>query len=353
MAWFTTQLGILAAAMTVAVGAASVDGPSGAVAATSATYKPPPVYPYLSPVMREAVEGTNPSLAQKVLGYDAWVRAHGGPPHTLILGTSRSVMLDPAEIERRTGTTAYNAGISNGATREFDVMTGFADLRSPGALPNIVLLLDLESFDNRAPTRRVRDYERRIQIARAACREAVACRHRWQLAANAIARDARARQNGGRPYRETQLPNGRQINGVLEKMERQGVDLRIVQRHRIAARVKSYGPGQFDHLYAVPRQHFERFLALANARGVAPHIVITGMLPACIRICGPAGWSARRAEVKAYLRTLDRTYDFTWADLSLPSTWGGSSASFYDEIHLRPAGASLVVGKLIKLGAFR
>jgi hypothetical protein len=262
-------------------------------------------------------------------------------------------MIDPAEIERRTGTTAYNAGISNGATREFEVMTGFADLRSPGALPNIVLLLDLESFDNRAPTRRVRDYERRIQVARAACREPVPCHHQWQLAANAIARDARARQNGGRPYRETQLPNGRQINGVLEKLERQGVDLRIVQRHRIAARVKSYGPGQFDHLYAVPKQHFERFLALANARGVAPHIVITGMLPACIRICGPAGWSARRAEVKAYLRGLERMYRFSWADLSLPSTWGGSSASFYDEIHLRPAGASLVVGRLIKLGAFR
>ncbi|MCW2949270.1 MAG: hypothetical protein JWN41_283 [Thermoleophilia bacterium] len=352
MSWLTSQFALFAAA------AAATFGTGGALAATSeaapaASYRPPPVYPVLSAMMREGIEGTNPSLAQKVLGYDAWVTAHKRAPDTLILGTSRSVMLDPAEIARRTHTTAYNAGISNGAAREFLTMAGFADLRTPTKLPHIVLLLDVESFDNRATTQRVRDYQQRIVLTRARCPDRFACAGRWQRSAAVIARDARARQNGGRPYRETQLPNGKQINGMLDRLAASGADMHALQMRRIAERVTSYGPGGYDHLYPIPKEHFRRFLQLANARGERPVIALTGMLPACIRICGPAGWSARRAEVKAFVSQLAKTYDFTFADLSYPSTWGGSSASFFDEMHLRPAAASLVVRKLIKLGAFR
>ncbi|MBC7461308.1 MAG: hypothetical protein H7287_08090, partial [Thermoleophilia bacterium] len=132
------------------------------------------------------------------------------------------------------------------------------------------------------------------------------------------------------------------------------------QDRRIAERVRSYtqgtateGANPYDHLYPIPKEHFRRFLQLANQRGQKPIIVLTGMLPKCIRICGPAGWSARRAEVKAYLAVLAKTYEFRFADLSLPSTWQGSSTDFFDEIHLRPSGASKVVTRLIRLGAFR
>jgi hypothetical protein len=76
------------------------------------------------------------------------------------------------------------------------------------------------------------------------------------------------------------------------------------------------------------------------------------MHPACIRICGRAGWAARRRAVHAYLRGVAERRDFSWHDHSYPATWGGSGASFYDEIHLRPAGASLVVPRLAALGAF-
>ncbi|MCW2974260.1 MAG: hypothetical protein JWN72_2533 [Thermoleophilia bacterium] len=360
MAFVSTHLVAFVAALATAVGGGADAAPDAASLVAARTYTPPPVYPVLSDLKRTGIEGTNPSLAQKVLGYDAWVTAHGGPPDTLILGTSRSVMLDPAEIARRTKATAYNAGISNGAAREFLTMTGFADLRSPGHLPQLVLLLDVESFDGRATTQRVRDYQQRIVVTRAACADPADCSVAWMRSARSIAADARARQNGGRPYRETQLPNGKQINGVLDKLERQGADLGALQDRRIAERVRSYtqatateGANPYDHLYPIPKEHFRRFLQLANARGQEPIIVLTGMLPKCIRICGPAGWNARRAEVRAYLAALGTRYDFTFADLSFPSTWRGSSADFFDEIHLRPSGASKVVTKLIALGAFR
>src|SRR5690606_31836329 len=118
-------------------------------------------------------------------------------------------------------------------------------------------------------------------------------------------------------------------------------------------RVKSYRPGAyFDSLSAPQQQAFERFVALANDRGITPVIVITTMHPDCIRICGPAGWNARRLEVRRWLVEVQRAHDFRLVDLSFPATWKGSGRHFLDEVHLRQSGANLVVDRLQQLRAF-
>jgi hypothetical protein len=351
MAWVTRQLAVFAV-VAAAMGGAVVDSPQSTLAAPVTQVRPPPVLVHLSAQRRAAIEGSNPSLAQKVLGYDAWVRAHGGPPSVLVVGSSRAVQIDPQEIQQRTGATAYNAGITNAAVRDLLAMVSYADLRTPGRLPRLVVFLDVEMFGRRTPTERVLDYQRRILATRATCPEPAPCQESWLRSAESIANDARARQNGGRSYLATQRADGHQLGSRLAAWEAQGVDLRVIRNRRIAIRVRSYGPGQFDRLYPVQKEHFERLVALANARGVRPMVVLTPMHPACIRICGAAGWTARRRAVQAYLRGSAQRGGFTWRDYSYPATWGGTGASFYDEIHLRPSGASLVVGKLAALGAF-
>jgi hypothetical protein len=295
-------------------------------------------------------EGNNPSITQKVLGLDAWVRSNGRMPDVLVLGSSRSVMIDPQQIYRLTGMRAFNAGISSGAARELLAMSSYADLRSGGHPPRVVVLLDLEAFDNRRPTTRVVDYQRRLDAAADACDGARLCMLR---AARQLALDAIARQRSAvRDYHETQRTDGRQINGVLAKLEAQGVDLARYREQRIRIRIGSYRVGGFDRIYPAPREAFERMLTLLNERGVEPVIAITSMHPDCIRRCGPAGWAARRQEVRAMLDELQATHDFRLIDLSYPTTWNGSGASFYDEIHLRPLAAAKVVRRLIRFGAF-
>ncbi len=307
----------------------------------------------LPDVPTERVEGNNPTIAQKFLGYDAWVRTHRGAPDVLLLGSSRAVMLDPVVVRRVSGRSAYNAGMSSGAGRELRAMTEFADLRSGGTLPHLVVMLDLEAFDNRRPTVRVLDYQRRIDLVRIACGDQGDCRTNWLRAARALVVDAIARQRTSpRPYRQTQRADGRQVNSQLARLEADGADLTALRARRIAIRVRSYRPGGFDRIYPAPRLAVERMLALANARGVEPVIVLTAMHPACIRRCGPAGWSARRAEVLALLDTLDDEHRFRTIDLTKLSRWGGTGADFYDEIHLRPAAAARVVRRLHALGAF-
>lgn len=308
----------------------------------------------LSDATAARAEGTNPTIAQKLLGYDAWMRANGRAPGVLLLGSSRAVMLDPVVIRRASGRTSYNAGISSAAGRELLAMTDFADLRGGGTLPHLVVMLDIEAFDNRRPTTRVLDYQRRVDAARSACSERDGCRGSWMRAARRLVVDAIARQRtSARPYRQTQRPDGHQINGLLARLEAQGADLAAMRDRRIAIRATSYRSGGFDRIYPAPRLALERMLTLANARGVEPVIVLTAMHPDCIRRCGPAGWSARRAEVLAMLDTLDDEHRFRTIDFTQLRRWGGSGADFYDEIHLRPAAAGRVVRRLHALGAFR
>ncbi|MCW2961321.1 MAG: hypothetical protein JWM90_1708 [Thermoleophilia bacterium] len=327
--------GVLAAACSLVVGA-----PTQAAAGPSAAYI--------------RAEGTNPTIAQKVLGYDRWVRSAGRPPGVLVLGSSRSVMIDPQRIRAVSDVTAYNAGVSNGAARELLTLASYADIRSPGQLPHLVILLDLEAFARRATTTRQLDYQRRILAARAACANPTSCRLPWLRTARAIGSDAVARQRGGRPYTQTQRTDGRQINGQLQQWEAQGVDLGAVRARRIQQRITGFRPGgYFTQLYAVQQVSFERLLALANERGVEPVVALTSMHPDCIRLCGPAGWNARRAEVRAWLQEVDARREFRLIDLSLPSMWGGSGRFFLDEVHLRDTGAARVVDRLNRFGAFR
>lgn len=295
-------------------------------------------------------EGNNPTIAQKVLGLDAWIRAAGRQPDVLLLGSSRAVMLDPRQVRRLTGKSTYNAAISSGAARELLAMASFADLRSAGDLPHVVVLLDLEAFDNRRPTTRVVDYQRRLDAAATQCGGDRRCSF---VAARRLVRDAVARQRwADRSWRETQRSDGRQVNGMYERLEAQGRDLDPMREERIEIRVRSYRAPGFAQLYPAPKAAFERTLELLNERGVEPVVAITSMHPDCIRRCGPAGWTARRAEVRALLDELQAGHDFRLVDLSIPGSWGGSGADFYDEIHLRPLGAAKVVRRLVGFGAF-
>lgn len=301
---------------------------------------------------RARTEGTNPTIAQRFLRYDRWVRTVQAPPDVLLLGSSRSVQLDPRQVRRLTGRTAFNAGVSDGAARELRAMADYADLRTPGDFPHLVIMLDLEAFDNRRPRVRILDYRRRIDAARRACDELAACRRAWMLAARRLSIDAAARQRGDDSWLATQRADGKQTDSVLAKLDRRGVDMAALTRQRIAVRVTTYRPPGFDRLYWGPKADFERILRLANQRGDRPFVAITGTHPDCIRICGRAGWADRRTEVRAYLDELAERHEFGLLDMSYPSTWRGTRADFFDEIHPRPTGAARIVRRLVAVGAF-
>lgn len=349
--WLVSRLALAVLALLIGAGPADA-GSLGAARAAMDHWQVPPVPQHLSPVSLHVWEGTNPTLGQKVLGYDDWVRANGSSPDLLVLGSSRALGIDPAVIAEASGRRAFNAAMSNGTAPDMLAMASYADLRSAAHMPRLLVFVDVETFNGRrGPTKRVRDYLRRIQQVRAACGDPEPCAPAWLDAAGRIARDARRRQVVSRPYRETQNADGVHINDVMSQLAARGADMRAIRNHRIRQRIASYAPGEFDHVYAPPEARVGDPLRLANARGVEPVLVLTPMHPDCIRICGPAGWNARHRDVRRVLSRLQTTARFTWHDATDPATWGGSGADFYDEVHLRPAGSARFVRWLVSEGA--
>ncbi|MCW2922776.1 MAG: hypothetical protein JWM98_180 [Thermoleophilia bacterium] len=297
-------------------------------------------------------EGTNPRLGGKLAGYTAWVDAHGGAsPDNVILGTSRAVQLDPRLIQRLTGRTTYNAAVSSGAARELLAVGDFVELLTPKDVPHLVVMLDIEAFDRRTPTKRVKAVLAAETAARSACRDRAACDAAWTRAARDIVRTAVAAARGLPAASNNQRPDGMQVNGNLETLDAQGVDLTPTRNKRIAIRIRSYRPGGgFDRLMPIPEAVFSKLMAEANARGDVPTVVITAMHPDCIRRCGPAGWFARRASALQFLAAQRKLHRFRLTNLSNPVSFGGGSGSFFDEIHLRPKAAAQVVRRLDRQG---
>ncbi|MCZ4495633.1 MAG: hypothetical protein JWM25_216 [Thermoleophilia bacterium] len=301
----------------------------------------------------ERAEGSNPSIGGKMIGYVAYTKANRRAPDVLILGTSRAMQLDPREIKKRSGKSAYNASVSDGAARELLAFGSFAELVTPERAPHLVIMFDIEGLDGRTPTRRVESTIAATEAARKSCPSAERCTTVWKNAAAAIVRDSAVGLRGRPAWSLMQRPDGLIRSPSLARMEREGVDLIGVRDRRIAIRIKSYRPGgAFDALEAAPKAKIKRLLQLANARGDSPSLVITSMHPECIRRCGPAGWFEHRRNARLFLRGLAKTYDFQIHDYSDPKAWGGTAASFYDEIHLRPKAAAQVVAKLDSEGAF-
>jgi hypothetical protein len=311
-------------------------------------------------------EGSSPSLGGKLLGYDAFARALGRVPDAVIIGTSRAVQLDPRYITKLTrgrgagghGIRTYNAGVSDGAARELLAVGDFVAMREAGSFPtgpHLVVLFDLEALDSRTPTKRVRAVLRSETIAHHACSDPMVnavCAKRWRAAAAGILAAARVGQKALRPAREVQRPDGMQIHGYLETLDAQGVDLAPARARRIAIRIRSYRPGgAFDQLEAAPTAAARAMIEHANTRGDVPTIVLTAMHPDCLAKCGPAGWNLRHRQVRALFVTWQHQgLRFRLRDFSVPRAWGGSGADFFDEIHLRPAGAAKVVRALNRTG---
>jgi hypothetical protein len=302
---------------------------------------------------KERAEGSIPSLGCKIMGYAAYTRKNGFPPKVLILGTSRGMMLDPREVKKYAGVSAFNASVSDGAARELLAMGSFAGLLTPGREPHLVIMFDIEGLDRRTPTKRVTSTIEAEAKARKACHKASKCAKAWRKAANAIVRSSTVGHEGRPDLSLLQRPDGMIRSPHLARLEREGADFAAMRAHRIDVRVNSYKPGHgFDKLMPIPKASAEELIKLANAWGDTPTILITAMHPDCIRICGPAGWSAHHREALAWFAKLSRTRDFDLHDFSDARSFGGSAASFYEEIHLRAEAATMVVKKVQSFGGW-
>ena len=268
-----------------------------------------------------------------------FIRRLPAAPELLVLGSSRAMKVEPAYVKSRTGLTTFNAAVSSGKPIDAWAFVNLAHDSWPSARPGYLWLLDVEAFRALPPdpgllntpalARYLSDGERRR--ARLA---GLPLLFSWQTAQAAW----RSVRNAAGRTREIAgdaafAPDGLRTLDYHDRRRAAGVSL----RRELAAslrRGRATYADSYKALAPTAQRDFERTLALMLRVGRKPVLVITPMQPVLLDELGPLGYDARRRDVLAYLRSLQKRLPFRLFDFSDPTSFNGSARDFYDGYHM-------------------
>jgi hypothetical protein len=260
------------------------------------------------------------------------------PPGIVILGSSRSLKMDPRYIRQRTGRTAFNAGVRAGTPVEAYAMLRLMDDRFAKPPKRVLWMLDVEAFRSDyidaglLNDDRIAGYFSDAELIRARAHAL------WPLLSWNGAQDAwkvaKSELTGTAPSEEARLDRVRDFfrsDGYKQAGEAR--DGPFVKRKYTGF----YAGGAYPKLARTPLAYLEESLRLMKGWGTTPVIVITPMSPKMQQLLGPLGWNDRHRDVVKLLQRLKAQYGFELLDLSSIEDWGGSSRQFADGVHLLPS----------------
>jgi hypothetical protein len=271
---------------------------------------------------------------------DATVKANladrlAQPPGIVVLGSSRSLKMNPAYLAQRGGVPAFNAGVRGGTPVEAYAMTRYLHDRFPSTKQHYVWMLDVEAFrSDRIDTNLLND-PRLNGYFPLSERLAARAHAFWPLLSWQGAKDAlhvvRSEINGSAPSAARSLQVAtREFRADGYHRVREPSDWKFeFNKYR-----GFYEHGAFPRLQSLPVEYLTKTLALMNSWGAVPTIVITPIHPKLQRILAPLGWTDRHHDLLVLLSRLHRTYRFQLVDESFISSWNGVPHDFADGVHL-------------------
>lgn len=272
------------------------------------------------------------------------------PPQDVVLGSSRSLKIDPSQIQALTGRTAFNAGIRAGTPIEAWALANYAHDRFPGAPIHFVWLLDVESFRsnqldasllNTAPLRKYFSTMDQLRARAGAIMPLLS----WNAFKDSV-RVVKARL-GGATLRSDRY-KARRTSGFLANGYH-AVDARLPPRGEWNKYLRIYRSGEFPTLRSRPVHYLDRTIAAMNAWGGRPLIILTPLQPELLSELRPLGWTQRHAELLAELHRLARTQQFDLLDLSTVESFAGDPHGFFDGVHMTADNARRLIAAVERL----
>jgi hypothetical protein len=262
-------------------------------------------------------------------------------PGTIILGSSRSLKIDPRQITTVTGQPSFNAGVMAGGTPEAYALLQLVHDRFPQHRLKVVWILEQEAFRrNGVQPDIVTDRRLSRYVPRATHRE-VPGFDLWRLFSWSEARDS---------FGIVQS----EINGELSQARHRYRGFRADGYYSRANYSWEVAYNKYLNLYRrgfsiqpVARLFLVRGMEAANSWGVRPLIVIPPMSPRLLAAVRPLGWDEHHRQLLDMLVGLQQRYRFDIADMSSIDAFGGTPDAFYDGVHMRPANAARLVDALV------
>ncbi|MCW2920732.1 MAG: hypothetical protein JWL76_606 [Thermoleophilia bacterium] len=305
-------------------------------------------------------------------------------PDVLVLGSSRSMKLDPAEIERATnGATAFNGAVSGGTSQDMYLYARYADQLwgggggSPDEYPHLVIgvvndvlrftgtaALDprLKQFlpqeDRDRDPLEVTEQLLQIKTVEAAVR----------AARRVIPRDgvgALLDPTGG----ATEVDAGLATTGKQKGNQRENLDARGMQLfdpganyskpldQRVETQMTTFVQRSYEADQAYqgvdPRglDLLRRTIELANEHGDVPTLWVTPYQPGAKQYL-PDAYQDRDRAFRAAIKELqgDKNLRFTFVDLDDLASFDGDPNEFHDGIHMTVKNTARVIARLQRDG---
>ena len=274
------------------------------------------------------------------------------PPHTVVIGSSRSKTLRPACITAITGEPAFNFGV-NGAVAE-DYLAIFRWLRrdTHSALRTVLLGVDPEAFqESEAPHRPLEDSRMLRGLVPSSVRQ-----NRW----TAVAQDLWSTQAFVAAFRSLRyailgspdLPSTRLGADGVQQYPRFEADAKT-GRFPQAENVEQSIPGILPRYANFSRLSSRRLAILVTlaqeARAAEVELVgfIPPVHPELERAAAGGDLPARTRETADTLQGLERAGLLRYVETRELAAFGGDSTLFYDALHFMPGNADRLISAVL------
>jgi hypothetical protein len=286
------------------------------------------------------------------------------PPEVLLVGSSRTMKVEPSRVRQRTGRRTFNASVSGAVPIDTYLFMRFvADRQDP--FPHIVWGMDVDAL--RDPVReahafrepRLRRYatERGLRDRLGQAEDFVQLQTlRLGLSAVTGIGDSAGGSKEKDPAQAAIDDGIFSADGMTTaKYVGQGnrpgqpVEERQLDKYTGIVFVRD----KYEGIDAGAARDFERAIRFANEQGDVPAIFVTPVHPKARPLMKRFDYAEREREVLAYLRDAQRRVKFQLHDLTHISSFEGRAEDFYDAVHPTPANTRRMVDHLAAEGAFR
>lgn len=282
---------------------------------------------------------------EKIRLYHAYAAA--GPVGGLVLGSSRSMKLEPPLLSSLSGRRVFNFGVES--ARAEDYLAIYRWVRSQGGHPRIVVVgLDVEALHNDDVPETPFEFNEDLQYAwrgsdsrRAAVFRAVK-KYKRSLGASRLIDVGKSMAIAIGFVRQTPATL-LDADGYLRYLRWKPESLATCNEAMFARFRNMAG------LSPVRRSALAQLIDEARADGAVVKLWLTPLHPATVAYLGPRSpYRARLADVRAYLDRLHGEWSFDSYDYSDPAAYGGEPADWYNCNHMSDRDTRLVVAGVLR-----
>ena len=251
-------------------------------------------------------------------------------PQILILGSSRAKRAEPAYLQKLTGRTGFNAGVTGGTAADAWVMTRYMADCFPRNMRRFVWFVDVALATNGIN----HDLEADLRSHK----------YLYSVAAEIVGR--RPCGPGDRTTSSRYKPDGSYTGRAATNLPTARVHLLRRQVREELARIRETRGRNFN---SNPERlvWLEKALAFMNRQGARPVLVLNPIHPAVLAELRRYGFPARKDAAETLHRLHDR-FDFVVVDAEDVRSWGGDPHGFWSVAHIDTANMRRLLPYLVK-----